>query len=79
MTEADATLLGNRTGDAERLQALADNGGCLGSFFHTALKSECHTQGIRPHCVFERDGLYAFDNSFHINALAQAKLAASFH
>ena len=78
VTQADLALFRNRTRHAERLQALADDGGRLGGLFHAALERERNTQGIGPGGVFKRDGLHALDDCVDIYALGQAQIAGRF-
>ena len=68
VTESHTALFGDGTGNAERLQALADAAGCVRGGFYFALNADGGAQGVRPHGVFKGDGLNAFYKGFNVNA-----------
>ena len=73
MTEADFSLLCNRTGDAECLQADTDSGCCVRCVFDAFFESNRNAEGISPNCVVECDRLNALYDAFNINAFFFAK------
>ena len=78
MAPADSAVLRHRTRHAERLQTFTDDCRRFRRVGHAALNGERHAQRVRPHGVFKRDGLHAFDDRFHVNALGQAEVARIF-
>ena len=70
VTQTNLTLVGNGTGDAERLQTLADAGSSLGGGLHALLQRNSGAQLIGPLRIFEADGLNALDDLISVNALA---------
>ena len=68
MAQAHLAVLGNRAGDAEGLEALADGLGGVGSGGHVLLQSDGGAHAVRPGGVFKADGLDALDDVVGVEA-----------
>ena len=77
VAQTDLTLLSDRTGDGESLQALADSSCTLGSIGQAALHSDGGAQGISPDSVIKADGLHTADDLVAVDALSEEHLVAS--
>ena len=69
VAQTHLTLVGDGTGDAESLQALADALGSLGGGLDILLQRDGRAQFISPLGVFESDGLDALHDLVGVNAL----------
>ena len=69
VAQTNLTLVGNGTGDAERLEAFADALGSLGSGLDALLQRDGGAQLVGPLRVFKGDGLDALDDLVGVNAL----------
>ena len=78
VSETDLSVLGDRTGDAERLQTDADRSRRIGSLGAARLDGDRRAYGVRPDRVFKADGLRAAHDLVAIDALGKADLFALF-
>ena len=69
VAETDLALIGNRAGDAERLQAFADALGGFGSGLDAFLHRDRRAQLVSPLHVLEADRLGALHDGIRIHAL----------
>ena len=69
VAEADLALIGDRAGDAERLQTLADALGGFGGGLNTFLHRDRRAQLVSPLHVLEADRLGALHDGIRIHAL----------
>ena len=79
VAQAHLAVLGNRAGDAEGLQALADGLGSVGSGGHVLLQSDGGAHAVRPGGVLKADGLDALDDVVGVEASGLADVAALLH
>ena len=77
MAQTDLTLLSDRTGDGESLQALTDGSSALGCVGQAALHSDGGAQGVSPDSVIKADGLHAAHDLVAVDALSEEHLVAS--
>ena len=69
MAQANLTLVGDGTGDAERLEAFADALGSLGSGLDALLQRDGGAQLSRPTSRFQRRWAECPDDLVSVNAL----------
>ena len=76
VTETDLAVLGNRAGNAEGLESLADSGCsvcCLGA---ALLDSDSCAYGVCPYCVLEADRLCRANDIIAVDTLVEGDLLA---
>ena len=72
VSETYFAVVGNRTGNAECLQAFADSLGCVGCCFNALLDSDSGAYNVCPFCVLETDFLCVFAHFVGVETLGSA-------
>ena len=75
MAQADLTGIGDRAGDAEGLETLADGGGGLAGALGIFLQGDGAAEGVGPAGVFKGDGLDALDDGGGVYPAGEAVVA----
>ena len=79
MTDTYLAVVGNRTGDAERLQADADSLGSVSSSLHTLLDGDGSTADVCPLGILEADALGFLTHQVGVYTCLVANLVGLFN
>ena len=79
VADTNLTVVGNRTGNTEGLQAEADLFCCVSCVCYAVLDGDCRADNVCPTCVFKADRLNALYHVIYINALFVTNLFCLFN
>ncbi len=78
VTETNLSLISNRTGDTESLEALSDSSSSVSSSCAALLYSDSAAYSVSPLCIFKADGLNAFNQLVDVQTLCLGDFSSLF-